>query len=60
MTEKESSSDLAKNLRRRAVERNMEKSAQMPENRETLSADETQLLLHDLRVHQIELQMQTE
>ena len=60
MTEKESPSDLAKNLHRRAVERNMETAAQMPENRETLSADETQLLLHDLRVHQIELQMQTE
>jgi PAS domain S-box-containing protein len=47
-------------LRRRAEEIAREKAAQPPENIETLSADEMRRTLHELRVHQIELEMQNE
>jgi len=52
--------DLGQALRRRAEEIARGKSAQMPENMESLSPEEARRLLHELRVHQIELEMQNE
>ena len=37
-----------------------EKAAQSPEQFEALSSKETRQMLHELRVHQIELEMQNE
>jgi PAS domain S-box-containing protein len=37
-----------------------EKAAQSPADRKTMSPEETQRLLHELRVHQIELEMQND
>ena len=54
MIEKETSSNQANNLRRQAEE----KVARMIENQEELSAEEVQRILYELRVHQIELEMQ--
>lgn len=50
----------AAELRKRAEEVAREKAAQSPENLEDLSHDETRRMLHELRVHQIELEMQNE
>ncbi len=47
-------------LRRQAEEIAREKAAQSPENLEALSPEETRQTLHELRVHQIELEMQNE
>jgi len=47
-------------LRKRAEEMTRDKAAQSPENLEALSPDETRQMLHELRVHQIELEMQNE
>ncbi len=47
-------------LRGRAEIKAREKAAEMPENREVLSPGEARKVLHDLRVHQIELEMQNE
>ena len=47
-------------LRRQAEEIVQEKAAKMTENQEALSPEETRQMLHDLRVHQIELEMQNE
>jgi putative nucleotidyltransferase with HDIG domain len=47
-------------LRRQAEETLREKTAQTPENLDTLSPVETLAMLHELRVHQIELEMQNE
>ncbi|MBN2369893.1 MAG: response regulator [Vicinamibacteria bacterium] len=47
-------------LRRRAEERARKDAAQKPEDPETSSPETTRQLLHDLRVHQIELEMQNE
>ena len=47
-------------MRRRAEEMAREKAALSPENLEVLSPEETRQMLHKLRVHQIELEMQTE
>ncbi len=47
-------------LRRRAEELALERASRMPENQETLSPEEARRLLHELRVHQIELEMQNE
>jgi PAS domain S-box-containing protein len=49
-----------KALRRRAEEIVRKKTARMPENVEELSPDEARQTLHELRVHQIELEMQNE
>jgi len=47
-------------LRRRAEEIAREEIAQMPENLDTLTPEETSHLLHELRVYQIELEIQNE
>ncbi|MDO9559232.1 MAG: PAS domain S-box protein, partial [Syntrophales bacterium] len=47
-------------LRRRAEEIAREKAARMPENLEALSPEETRRTLHELRVHQVEMEMQNE
>jgi PAS domain S-box-containing protein len=47
-------------LRRRAEEMVREQAARMPENLLTPSPEATQRSLHELRVHQIELEMQNE
>ncbi len=54
MAEKDTFSNQAKNMRRQAEE----KFALMTENPDALSPEETRLLLHELRVHQIELERQ--
>jgi PAS domain S-box-containing protein len=58
-TEKKPSPDAAE-LRRRAEESFREKAAQSPDPIESLSPEETRRTLHELRVHQIELEMQNE
>ncbi len=60
MTEKESPSGVADELRRRAEKIARAKAARMPENLDGLSPKETDQLLHELRVHQVELEMQNE
>ena len=60
MTEKENRSNRADDLRRRAEESTRERTAQAPENLRALSLAETRRALHELRVHQIELEMQNE
>ena len=50
----------AAELRRRAEEITREKADQLPENIAAMSPDETQRLLHELRVHQVELELQNE
>ena len=47
-------------LRRQAEEIAQEKAEQIPENLDTLSSEEARRLLHELQVHQIELEMQNE
>ena len=47
-------------LRRQAEKIAREKAAQSPEDIESLSPDEIRQILHELRVHQIELEMQNE
>ena len=47
-------------LRHRAEERVRENAAEMPELGHALSYEESRPVLHDLRVHQIELEMQNE
>ena len=60
MTEKENRLDQENNLRKGAEEIIREETARLPENREALSLEETAHVLHELRVHQIELEMQNE
>jgi PAS domain S-box-containing protein len=47
-------------IRRQAEEKAREKEALSPENLEALSSEEIRRILHELRVHQIELEMQNE
>jgi PAS domain S-box-containing protein len=47
-------------LRKQAEEIARERAAQSPDNLEAVSHEETQKTLHELRVHQIELEMQNE
>jgi PAS domain S-box-containing protein len=47
-------------LRRQAEARLLKKAAPTPENIESLSPEETRTMLHELHVHQIELEMQNE
>jgi len=60
MTEKETGSGQADDLRQRAEEIARVKAVQAPETLDALSPEETQRMLHELRVHQIELEMQNE
>ncbi len=60
MIKKKSFSHREADLRKRAEESAREKSGPMPENLDTLTPEEISRLLHELRVHQIELEMQNE
>ena len=60
MTEKKISSGRAADLRRRAEELARANAAPMPETQDRLSPKAARQLLYDLRVHQIELEMQNE
>jgi PAS domain S-box-containing protein len=52
--------DSGQSLRKQAEAIAREKAAQMPENLDTLSPSEARQVLHELQVHQIELEMQNE
>src|SRR5664280_312943 len=56
MPDKESRSDHAQDLRKRAEE----KADQTPDTTAELSSKEVRQVLHELRVHQIELEMQND
>ena len=60
MTAKKTRRDDSVDLRQRAEEIAREKAARMPENVAALSPDEVRQTIHELRVHQIELEMQNE
>ena len=60
MTSKDNRLEKAAELRRRAEEIAREKTARSPENIKAMSPEETRQTLHELRVHQIELEMQNE
>jgi PAS domain S-box-containing protein len=60
MSEKESPSKDAAELRRRAEEMTRGDAAQTPEDLAALSGEQIRRTLHELRVHQIELEMQNE
>lgn len=60
MTSKGSRPEDASELRRQAEKTIREKAGRMPENQEALSPEETRQTLHELQVHQIELEMQNE
>lgn len=60
MTEKETRSGQANALRKRAEKAVRAKTGRMPENIEALSPEEARQMLHELRVHQIDLEMQNE
>ncbi|MHB1356971.1 MAG: PAS domain-containing sensor histidine kinase, partial [Anaerolineae bacterium] len=50
----------SKELRRQAEEINRERALQTPQDQEALTPEAVQQALHELRVHQIELEMQNE
>jgi len=60
MPHKNNRSEKAAELRKRAEEIATQKAAQSSENLENLPPEETRKMLHELRVHQIELEMQNE
>ena len=60
MTAKKNITDQAASLRRRAEQLVQEKPASSPENLENLSPEEMRQTLHELHVHQIELEVQNE
>ena len=60
MTGKDKPPDGVGELRRRAEEIFREKAVSLPEDQANLSSEEIRRLLHELRVHQIELEMQNE
>ncbi|MGD9974211.1 MAG: hypothetical protein AB7S77_14215 [Desulfatirhabdiaceae bacterium] len=47
-------------MRKQAEEMAREQAARLPENLKAMSPEEIHQLLHELRVHQIELEMQNE
>ena len=60
MKEEQDSSNGASALRQRAEAIARRKAVDIPENLETLAPEAARQLLHELRVHQIELEMQNE
>ena len=60
MTSKANRLARAAELRRHAEEINRRDGSQLPEDLESLSSEKIQQMLHELRVHQIELTMQNE
>jgi len=60
MTSRENISNQASELRQQAGEIALEKPALSLEDIQAMSAEEIQQMLHELRVHQIELEMQNE
>jgi len=60
MNEEKDTPNLSADLRRRTEEIAREEAARMPENLEAVSPEEVRHALHELRVHQIELEMQNE
>ncbi|MCX5975407.1 MAG: PAS domain S-box protein [Coprothermobacterota bacterium] len=60
MTSKDNRPEEAAELRKKAEATARQNAAQSPENLEALSPEEMQRTLHELRVHQIELEMQNE
>ena len=60
MTEKETTSGQAAGLRKQAEEIARGKEAHLPDNLEVWSPEETRQAFHELRVHQIELEIQNE
>ena len=60
MTIDDSKPDQAANLRQRAETAFRDNIAQSPEDIKAATPEETQRMLHELRVHQIELEMQNE
>jgi len=60
MTAKKTRRDDSADMRQRAGEIAREKAARMPENVAAPSPDEVRQTIHELRVHQIELEMQNE
>jgi len=60
MTAKKTRRDDSADLRQRAEEIAREKAARMTKNAAALSTDEVRQTIHELRVHQIELEMQNE
>ena len=60
MTEKETPFGAADDLRRRAEEVARARTARKPENLDELSPEATRRIFHELRVHQIELEIQNE
>jgi PAS domain S-box-containing protein len=60
MTSKDRQGEDAAELRRQAEKIARERAALSPENQEALSPEEARQTLHELQVHQIELEMQNE
>ena len=60
MISKDSRSSDAAELRKRAEEIARDNDCRMPQNQALLSANEINNLIHELRVHQIELEMQND
>jgi len=60
MAENESTYDGSEDLRGRAEKVARARGSRMPENPEALSPEAAHRLLHELRVHQVELELQNE
>ena len=56
----ESATPQATGVRRRTEKKSRKKAVRLSKNQESMSPEETQQALHELRVHQIELEMQNE
>jgi hypothetical protein len=54
------STDSGQAMRKRAEDMAEEQAAQIPENVAALSPEEVRQILHELRVHQIQIEMQNE